>query len=428
MQHAGLRHRTTSRSCSATRRSYLGFVEVHIEQGPVLNELDLPLGIVTSINGSVRYVGEVHRHGQPRRHHADGPPARRRRRGGRAGALRRAARGAAMPNLVGTVGMLAGAQRLDQRGARAAASSASTSAPPPTRCATPARPTCWPSCKRSASGAACATRIEETMRAAAAPSAPDMAAALGARGRRARPAGVPHAQRRRPRRDEAARGDAAGDAVRARRQRRHQPQPARIDHQRRHRSSRSRPSSTCSNNLRHRASAMSTTDYDQLDAWIDAHFDEEVRFLQAAGARAHRHAARQQRAARRAHGRAARRTSASRPSSTRCPTQEVQGYGLAVDHQPDRAPPLRRRADDRAQRARRRGAARRRLDARSLRRRDRRRQALRPRRGGQQERLRDLHLRAARARGAGAAAAAAASSCTSPTTRSSAASSARAGC
>lgn len=38
---------------------YLGFVEVHIEQGPVLNELGLPLGIVTSINGSVRYVGEV---------------------------------------------------------------------------------------------------------------------------------------------------------------------------------------------------------------------------------------------------------------------------------------------------------------------------------------------------------------------------------
>ncbi|TAK83942.1 MAG: 2-oxo-4-hydroxy-4-carboxy-5-ureidoimidazoline decarboxylase [Aquabacterium sp.] len=38
---------------------YLGFVEVHIEQGPVLTELDLPLGVVTSINGSVRYVGEV---------------------------------------------------------------------------------------------------------------------------------------------------------------------------------------------------------------------------------------------------------------------------------------------------------------------------------------------------------------------------------
>jgi N-carbamoyl-L-amino-acid hydrolase len=38
---------------------YLGFIEVHIEQGPVLNELNLPLGIVTSINGSVRYLGEV---------------------------------------------------------------------------------------------------------------------------------------------------------------------------------------------------------------------------------------------------------------------------------------------------------------------------------------------------------------------------------
>ena len=38
---------------------YLGFVEVHIEQGPVLCELDLPLGVVSSINGSVRYVGEM---------------------------------------------------------------------------------------------------------------------------------------------------------------------------------------------------------------------------------------------------------------------------------------------------------------------------------------------------------------------------------
>ncbi|MEI6758913.1 MAG: 2-oxo-4-hydroxy-4-carboxy-5-ureidoimidazoline decarboxylase [Betaproteobacteria bacterium] len=38
---------------------YLGFVEVHIEQGPVLNELDLPLGVVTSINGSVRYAAEI---------------------------------------------------------------------------------------------------------------------------------------------------------------------------------------------------------------------------------------------------------------------------------------------------------------------------------------------------------------------------------
>ena len=38
---------------------YLGFVEVHVEQGPVLNALDVPLGIVTSINGSVRYLCEI---------------------------------------------------------------------------------------------------------------------------------------------------------------------------------------------------------------------------------------------------------------------------------------------------------------------------------------------------------------------------------
>lgn len=38
---------------------YLGFVEVHIEQGPVLNALHLPLGVVTSINASARYLCEV---------------------------------------------------------------------------------------------------------------------------------------------------------------------------------------------------------------------------------------------------------------------------------------------------------------------------------------------------------------------------------
>ena len=38
---------------------YLGFIEVHIEQGPVLNEVDIPLGIVTSINGSKRFVCEM---------------------------------------------------------------------------------------------------------------------------------------------------------------------------------------------------------------------------------------------------------------------------------------------------------------------------------------------------------------------------------
>lgn len=38
---------------------YLGFVEVHIEQGPVLYELGLPLGVVTSINGCVRHQVQI---------------------------------------------------------------------------------------------------------------------------------------------------------------------------------------------------------------------------------------------------------------------------------------------------------------------------------------------------------------------------------
>ena len=35
--------------------NYVGFVEVHIEQGPVLYQAGLPLGVVTAINGSRRY-------------------------------------------------------------------------------------------------------------------------------------------------------------------------------------------------------------------------------------------------------------------------------------------------------------------------------------------------------------------------------------
>ena len=60
MKAAGLP--ATMEAIGALRRDparYLGFVEVHIEQGPVLNELDVPLGIVTSINGSVRLLCAV---------------------------------------------------------------------------------------------------------------------------------------------------------------------------------------------------------------------------------------------------------------------------------------------------------------------------------------------------------------------------------
>ncbi len=84
---------------------YLGFVEVHIEQGPVLNELDLPLGIVTSINGSVRYLGEVIGMAS----HAGTTPMDRRRDAAAAVAelvLHVEKRAASVPHLVGTVGML----------------------------------------------------------------------------------------------------------------------------------------------------------------------------------------------------------------------------------------------------------------------------------------------------------------------------------
>ncbi len=56
MQHAGLCVDDIPK-LKRHAADYLGFIEVHIEQGPVLNELNLPLGVVTSINGSVRYQG-----------------------------------------------------------------------------------------------------------------------------------------------------------------------------------------------------------------------------------------------------------------------------------------------------------------------------------------------------------------------------------
>jgi N-carbamoyl-L-amino-acid hydrolase len=58
MQHAGLNIDDIPK-LQRQPADYLGFVEVHIEQGPVLNELDMPLGIVTSINGSIRMQCEI---------------------------------------------------------------------------------------------------------------------------------------------------------------------------------------------------------------------------------------------------------------------------------------------------------------------------------------------------------------------------------
>jgi N-carbamoyl-L-amino-acid hydrolase len=104
MQHAGLCIDDIAK-LKRDPAQYRGFVEVHIEQGPVLNEIDLPLGIVTSINGSVRYVGEI----VGMASHAGTTPMDRRRDAAAAAAelvLYVEKRGAAQPNLVATVGML----------------------------------------------------------------------------------------------------------------------------------------------------------------------------------------------------------------------------------------------------------------------------------------------------------------------------------
>ena len=106
MRQAGLPG--TLEAIRALRRDpsrYLGFVEVHIEQGPVLDELDLPLGVVTSINGSLRYRGEVIGLAS----HAGTTPMDRRR--DAAVAVAELAvyveqRAASRPQLVGTMGML----------------------------------------------------------------------------------------------------------------------------------------------------------------------------------------------------------------------------------------------------------------------------------------------------------------------------------
>lgn len=57
--HAAGHHPEDIAAIQRDPKDYVGFVEVHIEQGPVLHGLNLPLGIVTSINGSVRYLGQL---------------------------------------------------------------------------------------------------------------------------------------------------------------------------------------------------------------------------------------------------------------------------------------------------------------------------------------------------------------------------------
>ena len=278
MRNAGLP--ATLEAIGTLRRDpahYLGFVEVHIEQGPVLNELNLPLGIVTSINGGVRYACEAIGMAS----HAGTTPMDRRRDAAAAVAElalyveRRAARDG---DSVGTIGILN-------------VPGGSTNVVPgrcqftlDLRAPTDAQRDALVDDVLAEMQAICERRgvrctADLTMRAAAAPS--DRAWQL--RWERAvagpRHARAPHAQRRRPRRDEAARSDAAGHAVRARPERRHQPQPAGEHDRRRHRAGGARVPEPARSTRPRDCHRM--TDHDRVDAWIDAHFDEEVRFLQA---------------------------------------------------------------------------------------------------------------------------------------------------
>jgi N-carbamoyl-L-amino-acid hydrolase len=106
MRNAGLP--ATLKAIGAVKRDpsrYAGFIEVHIEQGPVLNALGLPLGVVTSINGGVRYLGEV----TGMASHAGTTPMGTRRDAATAVAelaLYLEQRAAREPNLVGTMGIL----------------------------------------------------------------------------------------------------------------------------------------------------------------------------------------------------------------------------------------------------------------------------------------------------------------------------------
>jgi len=183
MQHAGLCIDDIPK-CRRDPAQYQAFVEVHIEQGPVLNEIDLPLGVVTSINGSVRFLGEI----AGMASHAGTTPMNRRRDAAAAAAeLVRYVeqRGAADPNLVATVGMLAVPNgsinvvpgrcsfSLDIRATTDAVRDA---------CAADVRAELARICERRGVH----HRIEETMRQSAAPSAPawqrrweDAVAALG---------------------------------------------------------------------------------------------------------------------------------------------------------------------------------------------------------------------------------------------------------
>jgi N-carbamoyl-L-amino-acid hydrolase len=172
MRHAGLS--ATTRAIARLKRQpgdYLAFVEVHIEQGPVLNDLGLPLGIVTSINGGVRFAGEV----RGMASHAGTTPMATRRDAAAAVAelavfLERRARAA--PNLVGTMGMLEvpnGSTNVVPGRCRFTLDIRATTDPVRDACVADVLAEAESICTRRGVTLA----LEETMRVAASPSAPE---------------------------------------------------------------------------------------------------------------------------------------------------------------------------------------------------------------------------------------------------------------
>ena len=169
MQHAGLCIDDIP-TLQRNPTDYLGFVEVHIEQGPVLNLLDLPLGIVTSINGSLRYAGEI----VGMASHAGTTPMDQRRDAATAAAelaLFAERRAGAEPHLVATMGMLEvpnGSINVVPGRCKFSLDIRATTDAVRDQCAAEVRHELQQICARRGLH----YRLEETMRSAAAPSAP----------------------------------------------------------------------------------------------------------------------------------------------------------------------------------------------------------------------------------------------------------------
>jgi len=152
-------------------KKYQGFIEVHIEQGPVLNALDLPLGVVTSINGSLRYLGEVIGMAS----HAGTTPMDSRRDAATAVAelaLYTEKRGGAVPNLVATMGIMTvpnGSTNVVPGRCQFTLDIRATTNEVRDACAADVLAELGRICERRG----LSHTIEETMRASAAPSAPE---------------------------------------------------------------------------------------------------------------------------------------------------------------------------------------------------------------------------------------------------------------